>query len=87
MEYTGPKCGAGAAQAELQMRLVTEVALVKKLLEETIEGRAEIKYSSEHGPVRLLEVPGSICVSSGLRQTSVSFAVGTGSIAWPWFDP
>lgn len=46
------------AEAELQLRLVTEVAPIKKLIEETIAGRAEIKYSSEHGPVRLLEISG-----------------------------
>ena len=60
---TKPNVVPAHAQAELQMRLVTEVALVKKLLEQTIDGRAEIEYSSEHGPVRLLEVPGvDLCV-------------------------
>lgn len=44
------------AEAELQLRLVTDVAPIKKLIEETIGGRAKIKYSSEHGPVRLLEI-------------------------------
>jgi acetylornithine deacetylase len=63
---TKPNVVPAHAQAELQMRLVTEVAVVKKLLEETIDGRAEIKYSSEHGPVRLLEV-------SGIDQCVVRF--------------
>ena len=46
------------AEAELQVRLVTEVAPIKKLIEETIAARAKIKYSSEHGPVRPLEISG-----------------------------
>ena len=41
------------AAAELQLRLVTEVAPVRKILEEAIAGRAEVAYSSQHEPVHL----------------------------------
>lgn len=55
---TKPNVVPAHAEAELQLRLVTEVAPIKKLIEETIGGRAQIKYASEHGPVRLLEIDG-----------------------------
>lgn len=50
---TKPNVVPARAEAELQMRLVTDVAPVKKLIEEAVAGRAQIKYTSEHGPVRL----------------------------------
>jgi len=46
------------AEAELQIRLVTSAAPVKQLVEAAIAGRAELKYSSEHEPVRLLALDG-----------------------------
>jgi len=46
------------AFAELQLRLVTEVAPIRKLLEEAIAGRAEVGYLSEHEPVHLETIDG-----------------------------
>jgi acetylornithine deacetylase len=46
------------AQAELQMRLVSDVETVKQLLAKATAGRARIDYQSAHEPVRLLEVEG-----------------------------
>lgn len=46
------------AQAELQIRLVTGVAPIKRLIEDAIAGRAELEYSSEHEPVQLLALDG-----------------------------
>jgi acetylornithine deacetylase len=43
-----------AADAILQFRLVSEVGPVKRILEDAIDGRAEVEYLSEHDPVRLL---------------------------------
>jgi acetylornithine deacetylase len=60
---TRPNVVPAEARAELQMRLVTSAAPIKKILEQTIAGRARIEYSSEHEPVRLLAVTGmSQCV-------------------------
>ena len=53
-----PNVIAAEAHAEIQIRLVTGVAPIKKLLTEAIAGRAQIEYSSEHEPVRLLAVEG-----------------------------
>lgn len=55
---TRPNVIAAEANAELQIRLVTSVAPIKKLLTEAIAGRAQVEYSSEHGPVRLMAVEG-----------------------------
>ena len=51
---TKPNVVPASAQAELQMRLVTEVEPIKKMISEAVAGRAQIKYSSEHAPVRLM---------------------------------
>ena len=53
-----PNVIAAEAQAELQIRLVTTAAPIKRLVEAAIAGRAELKYSSEHDPVRLLALEG-----------------------------
>ncbi len=45
-----------AAQAALQLRLVSEAGPVKAILEAAIDGRAEVEYLSEHDPVDLLTV-------------------------------
>ena len=55
---TKPNVVPATAAAEVQMRLVTEVEPVKKLVEAAVSGRAEINYSSQHGPVELLAVAG-----------------------------
>lgn len=46
------------AFADLQLRLVTEVAPVRKILEEAIAERAEVAYLSEHEPVHLETMDG-----------------------------
>ncbi|MGI8732102.1 MAG: M20/M25/M40 family metallo-hydrolase [Pyrinomonadaceae bacterium] len=63
---TKPNVIPAHAEAELQLRLVTDVATVKKFIEEAVAGRAQVKYSSEHGPVRLMTI-------SGIEQCVVRF--------------
>jgi acetylornithine deacetylase len=55
---TRPNIIPAEAQAELQIRLVTESARVKAELERAVRGRAEIEYLSVAEPVRLLAVEG-----------------------------
>ena len=46
------------AFAVLQLRLVSSVAPVRKIIETAIAGRAEVEYLSEHEPVRLETIDG-----------------------------
>jgi acetylornithine deacetylase len=46
------------AFADLQFRLVSEAAPVRKLIEAAVAGSAEIEYLSEHEPVRLETIEG-----------------------------
>jgi acetylornithine deacetylase len=46
------------ARAELQIRLATDIERVKRLVEEAVNGRAEIEYASQHDPVRLFSING-----------------------------
>jgi acetylornithine deacetylase len=55
---TRPNVIPASAEAELQIRLVTPSATVKKILEETIAGRARVKYLSAAEPVRMHSVEG-----------------------------
>jgi acetylornithine deacetylase len=55
---TRPNIIAAEARAELQIRLVSPSATVKKILEETVAGRAEIEYLSAAEPVRMHAVEG-----------------------------
>jgi acetylornithine deacetylase len=55
---TRPNVIPAAAEAELQIRLVTPSATVKALLEETLAGRARVEYLSAAEPVRLHAVEG-----------------------------
>jgi acetylornithine deacetylase len=55
---TRPNIIPAEAQAELQIRLVTESARVKEQLERAVAGRAGIEYLSVAEPVRLLAVEG-----------------------------
>ena len=50
---TKPNVVPATAEAEIQMRLVTEVEPIKEIISDAVAGRAQIKYSSEHAPVRL----------------------------------
>jgi acetylornithine deacetylase len=63
---TKPNVVPDAALAEVQMRLVTSVAPIKQMIKSVVADRAEIKYSSEHGPVKLMAV-------DDLDQTVVRF--------------
>jgi acetylornithine deacetylase len=55
---TRPNVIPAEAEAELQIRLVTPSAAVKKILEETLAGRARVEYLSAAEPVRLHSVEG-----------------------------
>ena len=55
---TRPNVIADHARAELQIRLATDIERVKRLVEEAVNGRAEIEYASQHDPVRLFSVDG-----------------------------
>ncbi len=57
---------APEASAVLRLRLTTEAGPVKQLVEKTVAGRAEIEFSSEHNPQRMLAV-------DGFEQTIVRF--------------
>lgn len=55
---TRPNVIAAEAEADLQLRLVTEVRPVRRMLEQAVRGRAEIEYLSEAAPIRLLTLEG-----------------------------
>ena len=55
---TRPNVIPAAAEAELQIRLVTPSATIKKILEETVAGRARVEYLSAAEPVRMHSVEG-----------------------------
>jgi len=85
--------GAGAnviapdARAELHIRLVTDAAPVRELLEVAVRGRARIEYLSATPPVRLTALPGfDTCVVGfttdvpHLSNWGAPLLVGPGSI-------
>jgi len=49
---------AAHARADLHIRLATDKAPVKQMLEAVVAGRATLEYTSEHNPVRLHEIEG-----------------------------
>jgi acetylornithine deacetylase len=55
---TRPNVIPAAAEAELQIRLVTPSATIKKILEQTVNGRARVEYLSAAEPVRMHSVEG-----------------------------
>ena len=55
---TRPNVVAADAHADLQIRLVTEIAPVKALLERAVRDRARIDYLTAVSPQRLATVPG-----------------------------
>jgi acetylornithine deacetylase len=55
---TRPNVVPAAAQAELQIRLVSNADSVRSILEKAVAGRAEIEYQSSHDPVLLQTLPG-----------------------------
>jgi acetylornithine deacetylase len=63
---TRPNVIPDRAQAELAIRLATDIEQVKKVVADAVAGRAGIDYYSAHNPVRLFAV-------SGLEQTVVRF--------------
>lgn len=55
---TRPNVIPAEAEADLQLRLVTEAHPVRAMLEQAVRGRAEIEYLSEAAPIRLLTLEG-----------------------------
>jgi len=55
---TRPNVIPAQANAELQIRLAVASVDVKRVVENTVAGRATIEYASAHDPVKLFEVPG-----------------------------
>jgi acetylornithine deacetylase len=55
---TRPNVIPAQANAELQIRLAVAADEVKRIVEDTVAGRATIAYASAHDPVKLFEVPG-----------------------------
>ena len=55
---TRPNVVPDEAFADLQLRLVSKVEPVRKILEAAVAGRAEVEYLSEHEPVYLETVDG-----------------------------
>lgn len=55
---TRPNVIPAEAQAELQIRLVTDAAMVKEVIERTAVNRAEVEYLSVAAPVRMLGLEG-----------------------------
>jgi acetylornithine deacetylase len=53
-----PNVVAAEASAQLQIRLATEAAFAKQLLQQAVAGRARIEYLSAHEPVHLVGVEG-----------------------------
>jgi aspartate kinase len=67
------------ARADLHFRLVTDVDVVRRRLEETVAGRAEIEYLSVTPPVRLMAMP-------GFEQCVVGFTTDTAHLGH-WGTP
>ncbi len=63
---TRPNVIPAQAEADLQIRLVTESARIKKIIEEATRARAQVQYLSVAEPVRMLAV-------EGFEQTVVRF--------------
>lgn len=55
---TRPNVIPDHARAELQIRLVTDIEQIKRMVEQAVAGRARVEYASAHAPVRLFSVPG-----------------------------
>jgi acetylornithine deacetylase len=55
---TRPNVIPDHARAELQIRLATDIERVRNVIEEAVDGRAQLEYASAHDPVRLFSVPG-----------------------------
>jgi acetylornithine deacetylase len=79
----------GAASAKLQIRLVSDVAPVKSLLEQALDGKAEVEYLSHAQPVRLKSIDGfETCVVrfttdiSHLTKWGTPLLLGPGSILY-----
>jgi acetylornithine deacetylase len=53
-----PNVVASEAHADLQIRLASDAEPVKEILERAVANRAQVKYCSEHNPLRLLSIEG-----------------------------
>ncbi|HEY8227651.1 MAG TPA: M20/M25/M40 family metallo-hydrolase [Pyrinomonadaceae bacterium] len=55
---TRPNVIAASASADLQIRITEDVDRIKAIVEEALDGRASVEYSSAHNPIRFFSVPG-----------------------------
>lgn len=55
---TRPNVIPAEAQARLQLRLATDAATVKQLIEQAVAGRALLEFASVHDPQHMLDVEG-----------------------------
>lgn len=55
---TRPNVIADKARAELQIRLGIDIEHIKKVLEDAVDTRGRLEYSSAHNPIRLFSVDG-----------------------------
>lgn len=84
---TRPNVIPAEAQAELQIRLVTDAAPVREAVERAVAGRARVEYLSTANPVRMLAVAGFeqrvVRFTTDIPQLSnwgVPLLIGPGSI-------
>jgi acetylornithine deacetylase len=63
---TRPNVIPAEAQARLQLRLATDAAIVKQLIEQAVDGRAFLEFASVHDPQHMLAV-------DGIENTVVNF--------------
>ena len=55
---TRPNVIPAEATADLQIRITDDIERIKAIVERAVDGRASVKYSSAHNPVRFFSVPG-----------------------------
>lgn len=84
---TRPNVIPAEARAELQIRLVTDAAVVKEVIERAADNRAEVEYLSTAAPVHMLHLEGfEQCVVRfttdipHLTKWGVPLLIGPGSI-------
>ena len=60
---TRPNVIPAEATADLQIRITQDIERIKAIVEKAVDGRAAVKYSSAHDPIRFFSVPGfSECI-------------------------
>lgn len=53
-----PNVIPASAESDVQIRVAKDVDNIKRIVDEVIDGRASVEYSSAHDPVRFFTVPG-----------------------------